>query len=225
MDHRNNYNHDNNNPYIQVHPSHSNNGYGTYSNRPGGSLFDALNRCGKKFEHATRKAEVYADNIWRHMKVNPSFTDAAMARISQGTKVLAEGGYDKVFQRTFETQPGEKLLKPYVCYFSTSSGPITGTLYVSTKKVAFCSDHPFCYYTPTGGQQWIHYKVVIPLNRMRAVNPSSSRTNPHDKYIQIVSTDDHEFWFMGFISYDKALKQLREALERYGDSSSFIPVA
>ncbi|KAG6786962.1 hypothetical protein POTOM_008583 [Populus tomentosa] len=203
----------NNNPYLQsaTVPPATTNGYGTNGNRSTGKIRDALNRCGKRVELATRKAEVYADNIWHHLKVSPSLADAAIARIAQGTKVLAEGGHDKVFQQTFEVLPGEKLLNAYACYISTSTGPVIGTLYVSSKKVAFCSEYPFCYYSSTGQQQWMYYKVVVQLDRLRAVNPSSNRANHSEKYIQIVTKDGHEFWFMGFISYDKALKQLCEA--------------
>lgn len=61
-------------------------------------------------------------------------------------------------------------------------------------------------------------------DRLRTVNPSSNRMSPSDKYIQVVTTDGHEFWFMGFISYDKALKQLCEALQQSRDSSG-VPVA
>lgn len=32
-----------------------------------------------------------------------------------------------------------------------------------------------------------------------------------EKYIQVVSIDNHEFWFMGFVSYDAAIKNLQEA--------------
>ncbi|KAL9360195.1 hypothetical protein Peur_048318 [Populus x canadensis] len=203
----------NNNPYLQFAPvpQATTNGYGTNGNRSMGKIRDALNRCGKRVELATRKAEVYADNIWHHFKVSPSLADAAMARIAQGTKVLAEGGHDKVFQQTFEVLPGEKLLNAYACYISTSTGPVIGTLYVSSKKVAFCSEYPFCYYSSTGQQQWMYYKVAVQLDRLRAVNPSSNRANHSEKYIQIVTKDGQEFWFMGFISYDKALKQLCEA--------------
>lgn len=207
MDSRTNHN---GNPYLQVSAVPSN-GYGTCGRRPVSRICDVLNRCGKRVDDVTRKAEVFADNVWNHLKVSPSFTDAAVARIAQGTKVFAEGGHDKVFQQTFGILAGEKLLKAYVCYFSTSSGPAVGTLYLSTKRLAFCSDYPFCYYLSTGQQQWMYHKVVVQLEKLRAVNPCSSRMNPYDKYIQVITTDGHEFWFMGFISYDKALKQLREA--------------
>ncbi|KAL6009037.1 Cleavage polyadenylation factor subunit fip1 [Asimina triloba] len=56
--------------------------------------------------------------------------------------------------------------------------------------------------------------VAIQLDQLNAVNPSTNRVNPAEKYIQIVTVDGHEFWFMGFVSYDKALKNLTEALQR-----------
>jgi hypothetical protein len=83
-----------------------------------------------------------------------------MARIVQGTKVIAEGGHDKVFQQAFNILPGEKLLKSYACYLSTASGPVIGTLYLSTKRLAFCSDNPLCYYPSPGHPEWSYYKVL-----------------------------------------------------------------
>lgn len=97
------------------------------------------------------------------VKTSPSLTDVAMARLAQGTKVLAEGGHEKGFQQTFQTLPGEKLLKAYACYLSTSTGPVIGTLYISTKRVAFCSDNPLCHYPAPGQQEWIYYKVFSSL--------------------------------------------------------------
>ena len=94
------------------------------------------------------------------VRTSPSVTDAAMARLAQGTKVLAEGGHDHIFRQTFNTVPGEKLSKSYACYFSTSSGPVIGTLYLSSKRLAFCSDYPLCYYPSPGHPEWIYYKVV-----------------------------------------------------------------
>lgn len=82
-----------------------------------------------------------------------------MARLAQGTKVLAEGGHEKLFQQEFQILPGEKLVKAFVCYLSTSTGPVIGTLYISTKRMTFCSDYSFCHYTSLGQQQWMYYKV------------------------------------------------------------------
>lgn len=182
-------------------------------------MVDALSRCGKMVELVTRKAEAMADNVWHHLRTSPSPTDAALARLAQGTKVLAEGGHDRVFQQEFGILPGEKLLNSYACYLSTSSGPVIGTLYLSTKRVAFCSDYPLCHYPFPGQPQWLYYKIILPLHQLGGINPSANRWYPSDKYIQIVTRDGHEFWFQGFVSYDKALKNLKETFERSGDSS------
>ncbi|KAG6532742.1 hypothetical protein ZIOFF_006592 [Zingiber officinale] len=104
------------------------------------------------------------------VKTGPSITDAAMGRIAQTTKVISEGGYEKVFHQTFEILSGEKLKKSYACYLSTSSGPVMGVLYLSTANLAFCSDNPLSY--KVGDQtQWSYYKlknlVELRLNRNR----------------------------------------------------------
>lgn len=59
-------------------------------------------------------------------------------------------------------------------------------------------------------------QVVIPLHQLKAVNPSTSIVNPAEKYIQVISVDNHEFWFMGFLNYEGAVTSLQEALEAGG---------
>ncbi|KAJ6735674.1 GEM-LIKE PROTEIN 2 [Salix viminalis] len=179
---------------------------------------DVLGKWGKKAAEATKKAEDLAGNMWQHLKTGPSFADAAVGRIAQGTKVLAEGGYEKIFRQTFETVPEEQLVQTFACYLSTSAGPVMGVLYLSTAKLAFCSDNPLSY--KVGAQtEWSYYKVVIPLHQLKAVNPSTSKVNSAEKYIQIISVDNHEFWFMGFVYYDNAVKSLQEALQQHTSGS------
>ncbi|XP_008808766.1 GEM-like protein 1 isoform X2 [Phoenix dactylifera] len=194
------------NPYVHVSPAPGSTG-------PTEMILRMLNRCGKKLEDHGRKAGDAAGNVWHHLKTGPSVTNAAMARLAQGTKVLAEGGRDKVFQQTFGILPGEQLKNAYACYLSTSSGPVIGTLYISTRRLAFCSDKPLCHNVSEVQQEWIYYQVVVGLEQLRSVNSSANVGNPAEKYIQIITMDNHEFWFMGFVSYDKALKNLREALQ------------
>ncbi|KAI4337630.1 hypothetical protein L6164_016019 [Bauhinia variegata] len=195
------------NPYVTPAPAPASSVKNTLD-----SVKDVLGKWGKKAAEATKKAEDLAGNMWQHLKTGPSFADAAVGRIAQGTKVLAEGGYEKIFRQTFETVPEEQLLKTYACYLSTSAGPVMGVLYLSTAKLAFCSDSPLSY--QVGEQtQWSYYKVVIPLHQLRAVNPSASRTNPSEKFIQIISVDNHEFWFMGFVHYDGAVKNIQGVLQ------------
>ncbi|XP_010266493.1 PREDICTED: GEM-like protein 1 isoform X2 [Nelumbo nucifera] len=118
---------------------------------------DVLGRWGKKVGETSKAAGNLAGNVWQHLKTGPSVADAAMGRIAQGTKVLTEGGYEKIFQQTFDTVPEEQLKKTYACYLSTSAGPVMGTLYLSTAKLAFCSDSPLSY--KVGDQtEWSYYK-------------------------------------------------------------------
>lgn len=178
------------------------------------SVKDVLGKWGKAAAEATKKGQDYAGDVWQHLKTGPSLADAAVGRIAQGTKVLAEGGYEKIFKTTFETVPDEKLLKSYACYLSTSAGPVMGILYMSTAKLAFSSDTPLSY--KVGEEtQWSLYKVVIPLHQLKAVNASKSKANPAEKYIQIISVDNHEFWFMGFVNYDSAVQNLQNALQSH----------
>lgn len=173
---------------------------------------NVLGRWGRKVGEATKKAESFAGNTWQHLKTSPSFAEAAMGRIAQGTKVLAEGGYEKIFLNTFETGPEERLQNSYACYLSTSAGPVMGVLYVSTAKIAYSSDNPISYKN-NNQTEWSYYKVVIPLQELKAVHSSSNTANSAEKYIQVISVDNHEFWFMGFLNYDGALECLYEALD------------
>ncbi|XP_054811500.1 GEM-like protein 1 [Prosopis cineraria] len=212
--HSNNINSNNQNPYINVTPI-PNSPANNKSSNPMNTIYGVLNRCGKTVEKATKQAEDMADNFWKHIRLGSNPADAAMARLFQGTKVLTYGGYDIVFENTFGIMQGEKLLKQYACYISTSNGPIIGTLYISTKRLAFCSDYALYYYpvSPHNSQP-IYYKVVVPIEQLSRVSPCSSRWNPSEKYIEVVTVDGFEFTFMGFIAYNKALNTLSEALQR-----------
>jgi hypothetical protein len=197
------------NPYVVVTPAPA-----IANPSPCQTVMKALGRYGKLLEDGTRKAADTTGNIWHHLRTAPNMADAAVARLTQGTKVYAEGGHDRVFHQTFGTMPGEKLRKAYACYLSTSSGPIIGTLYLSTARLAFCSDNPLYYQGPAGHPpECMYYKVVLPLSQVRSVNPSASRRNRSERYLQVATMDNHEFWFMGFVNYDKALKNLYEALQ------------
>ncbi|KAJ7564453.1 hypothetical protein O6H91_02G018000 [Diphasiastrum complanatum] len=172
--------------------------------KPLDNIFKNLNMWGKKAKDVT-------GNVWSHLKTGPSMTDTARGRLTQGAKVLKEGGFEKVFKQLFDTMPNEQLKKSYACYLSTSTGPIVGTLYISTAKFAFCSDRPL-QNNPSDQQASTYYKVAIPLERVKAVMPSANKDKPAEKYIQTVSVDDQEFWFMGFVNYNKGLKNMQEAI-------------
>lgn len=58
-------------------------------------------------------------------------------------------------------------------------------------------------------------QVMVPLDKICAINPVVMRDNPSEKYLQLVTIDGHDFWFMGFVNYEKATRHLSESLGGY----------
>lgn len=50
------------------------------------------------------------------------------------------------------------------------------------------------------------------MEKIKAANESENVNNPAQKYIEIVTQDKFEFWFMGFLRYHKALTNLQRAI-------------
>ena len=42
-------------------------------------------------------------------------------------------------------------------------------------------------------------QVLIPIGRIKEVNESQNVNKAEQKYIEIVTEDDSEFWFVGFL--------------------------
>ena len=64
---------------------------------------------------------------------------------------------------------------------------------------------------------------MIPLSKIANVTPVTLKENPPEKYIQILTVDAHEFWFMGFVSYDKAVTHLLDAVANFAAASQLMP--
>ncbi|KAJ6917829.1 GEM-like protein 7 [Populus alba x Populus x berolinensis] len=126
--------------------------------------------------------------------------------------IREHGGVKKVFRKLFGAGEGERLLKVCQCYLSTTAGPIAGLLFTSTEKIAFCSERSIKLSSPEGKLTRIHYKVVIPLRKVKTASQSENVKKPSEKYIAIVTVDDFDFWFMGFFSCLKAFKSLQQAI-------------
>lgn len=147
------------------------------------------------------------------MKTAPSMSDAAMGKLSLGAKALSEGGFDKLYKQTFAgAGADERLRKTFACYLSTATGPVAGTLYLTDRSVAFCSDRPLSFAAPSGQTAWSYYKVMIPVAKVAAAEPVTMKESPPEKYVHVVTVDSHDFWFMGFVSYDKAVHHLVQAV-------------
>ncbi|KAL3599379.1 hypothetical protein D5086_007297 [Populus alba] len=196
--------------------------YLVYTEKSQKSAQKSLEPVIQKFQEWGKKTETTARNIWHNLKTGPSVPQAAWGKVNLTAKAIKEGGFESLFKQIFETGPNEKLMKTFACYLSTSTGPVAGTLYLSTARVAFCSDRRLCHPSPSGEEAWSYYKVMIPLEKISRVSSETMLENPSRKYIQIVSTDGHDFWFMGFVNFEKALQNLSESVSSFKEAGIAI---
>ncbi|XVE66401.1 hypothetical protein DITRI_Ditri08aG0077400 [Diplodiscus trichospermus] len=168
----------------------------------------------KRMNKLGKKADTFAQGVREHVRLGPKITETVKGKLSLGARILQVGGVEKIFKQLFSVREGEKLLKACQCYLSTTAGPIAGLLFISSEKVAFCSDRSIKIPSPNGELVRVHYKVLIPLEKIKGVNQSENMKKPSQKYIDIVTVDDFDFWFMGFLNYQKAFKYLQQAISQ-----------
>ncbi|GMP92286.1 hypothetical protein CsSME_00042574 [Camellia sinensis var. sinensis] len=160
------------------------------------------------------KANTLANGIREHVSLGPNISETVKGKLSLGAKIIRVGGVKKIFKNNFSVRDGEKLLKACQCYLSTTAGPIAGLLFISSDKVAFCSERSIKLSSPTGEFIRIRYKVLIPLEKILRANESQNVKRPSRKYIEIVTVDNFDFWFMGFLNYRKTLKYLQQTISQ-----------
>ncbi|XP_044490630.1 GEM-like protein 4 [Mangifera indica] len=190
-----------------VHDSSVN---GSPTQRKVDSVLKTMNKLGKK-------ADKFARGVREHVRLAPKITETVKGKLSLGAKILQVGGLEKIFKQLFKVGEGEKLLTACQCYLSTTAGPIAGLLFISTEKAAFCSERSLKFYSKNGKIVRIHYKVLIPLEKIKRVNQSVNMKNPSQKFMEICTVDDFDFWFMGFLNYEKAFKYIQQAISQRVD--------
>ncbi|KAK9925644.1 hypothetical protein M0R45_022915 [Rubus argutus] len=168
----------------------------------------------KKYIFGERKSASFAYRIREHVKLGPKLSETVKGKLSLGKKIIQQGGRGNIFKQIFGVNQGEELLKASQCYLSTTAGPISGLLFISTEKLAFCSERSITVPSATNNSQLIRtpYKVVIPITKIKTASQSENVNKPQQKYIEIVTDDDFEFWFMGFLRYEKAFRNLQKAI-------------
>ncbi|KAJ7970182.1 TMV resistance protein N [Quillaja saponaria] len=101
------------------------------------------------------------------------------------------------FENFFGTQEGEELLKMTECDLYVPSGPIAGTLCISTNKLTFNAT-----YQPI--------VAVIPIEEIKETN--SRDIMPGQKYMEIVTHDYKKFRFARLFRFEKSFKILCRAV-------------
>ncbi|CAK8574252.1 unnamed protein product [Lathyrus sativus] len=179
-------------------------------------LHELLNGISISSTYPTRKSSKrylsdssvkYCKSMTKSNKVLTKMSDTVKGKLRLGAKILRVGGVEKVFMQLFGVTDGEKLLKASQCYLSTTAGPIAGLLFISTH---------FAVKNPSRSllqkENLLEFKVCIPHEKIEHVNQSQNMKKPSEKYIEIVTVDGFDFWFMGFFNYRKAIRYLQQAM-------------
>ncbi|RVW51373.1 GEM-like protein 4 [Vitis vinifera] len=183
-----------------------------FANGPVIQIADKVDRKKNVMNNHGEKVDNFMHGIREHVKIGPKISDTVKGKLTLGARILQLGGVKRVFKKIFSVIEGEKLLNASQSYLSTTAGPIAGLLFISTQRVAFCSDRSIKFSSPNADLVRVHYKVSIPLRKIRRVEQSENMKNPSEKYMEIVTVDNFEFWFMGFLNYQKAFNCLQQAL-------------
>ncbi|KAK7390776.1 hypothetical protein VNO78_18844 [Psophocarpus tetragonolobus] len=180
------------------------------------ATYDQLGQSANRYLTGTGPAtqHQYSTSTSKQMRPRTNISETVKRKLSFGARIVRVGGVGKVFKQFFSVGEGERLLKVSQCYLSTTSGPLAGFLFISTDKIAFCSERSMKVFTQKGHMLRIHYKVAIPLNKIDCVNQSENVQNPAQKYIEIVTQDNFDFWFMGVLKYQKTFKYIQQAVSQ-----------
>ena len=57
--------------------------------------------------------------------------------------------------------------------------------------------------------------MSIPAKRIKSASVRENLYNPDEKYIDLVTVDGFDFWFMGFISYEKSFRYFQHVISRF----------
>ncbi|KAG6743428.1 hypothetical protein POTOM_054382 [Populus tomentosa] len=125
-------------------------------------------------------------------------------------KKIREGGRRNIFNQKFDVRAGEKLLKASHCFFSIETGAVAGLLFISTEKIAFCSQRSITFNFPLLQQNQTVEQFEIPLRSIRWSNYG----HPQQKILQIRTEDNSEFLFMDFLRYEKARLNFEKAMRK-----------
>lgn len=95
------------------------------------------------------------------VRLGPKLSEMVKGKLRLGARILQVGGIEKVLKQNFEIIDGEKLVSASQCYLSTTAGPIAGLLFVSSERVAFCSERSIKLSSPNEKSLKLRYKVYL----------------------------------------------------------------
>eukprot|EP00271_Cylindrocystis_brebissonii_P019527 TRINITY_DN595_c0_g1_i1.p1 TRINITY_DN595_c0_g1~~TRINITY_DN595_c0_g1_i1.p1 ORF type:complete len:301 (+),score=62.50 TRINITY_DN595_c0_g1_i1:90-992(+) len=194
-------------PYVQTNPAQA---------HP-----RVIDNMAKEVNKAGKQAEQFAKNLWGHLSPGTSSSPSLSAvgktvlgKVQVMHHHLSPQAAEKYWRDSFHPPPGEKFLNFFSCHLSTTTGPIVGTLFVSSASLTFISDRPVGFVGADGKHMSTDYKINLPLSRIANVAQQHHSTNPDEKYLQIITVDGHHFWFMAFLAYTQAYDTIMRAQQQ-----------
>ncbi|MFS8030999.1 putative GEM-like protein [Helianthus anomalus] len=163
---------------------------------------------------AIERKDNLAVSIKNHVSLGPKLIETVKHKLSYCAKILPLGGERRIFSKNFSKRDCEKLSHASRCSIYTTAGAITGILFISNERVGFCSDRSLKTYSAAGEVLKFHYKVSIPLGKIKGVEESMSIKMPSNKYVELVTVDGFSFWFLGFPNSKKTLRSLHQTISQ-----------
>ncbi|KAK7314775.1 hypothetical protein VNO77_33303 [Canavalia gladiata] len=167
----------------------------------------------KKMKSRTqRKISSLASRIHEHVQMGPKLSETLKGKLSLGTRIIQGGGRGNIFKNIFGMKEKEQLLKASQCYYIPQLVLLPEYSLSQLKRLHFTVKGPQHSLLQLESYIGAPYKVLIPIEKIKKVYESQNVNKLEEKYIEIVTEDESEFWFMGFLRYEKALRNLKKAI-------------
>lgn len=139
-------------------------------------------------------------------------SETMKTKMSLSKRIFQAGSIERYFRKSFTVGMEERLLKAYKCSLFTTAGPIKGRIFITSDRMAFRSKKLLKLSTSKGEVAKVPYKVSVPLGKIKKTALGENLNKPEEKYVQIVTIDEFEFWFMGFVNYKISFESLHFAI-------------
>ncbi|KAJ7975374.1 GEM-like protein 4 [Quillaja saponaria] len=119
-----------------------------------------------------------------HVRLRSKLSETMTSTLNFGAAFIVIGGRDNIFKNTFGLKDGEELLNASHCYKYTTAAPIPGALFISTEKVAFCSEDFDDKYMRKNHK--VRVRILFPMRPVSKVHEVSDETarSPETQVIQ-----------------------------------------
>ena len=139
-------------------------------------------------------------------------SETMKTKMSLRKRIFQAGSVERYFRKSFTVSMEERLVKAYKCSLFTTAGPIKGRIFITSDRISFRSKKLLKLSISKGEVAKVPYKVSVPLGKIKKTALSENLNKPEEKYVQIVTIDEFEFWFMGFVNYKISFELLHFAI-------------